>query len=227
LLFEVNGHCFFAPRSICHRFDPKTGILGMSMTYFKYSELKPFARVVVMWLRTMGLVYTRVIPKAEWDVQCAAEEEARVLKIKQQARKELEASCKALGIPVPSVSLTPTQSDEEAKTAATALRKRNVAQSVDSKVKSPPSPTTSPRSPSSPSPRDNNSNNNGVDDNDDDNEGTVEMSNLTILNYTLKLIGSTHERRLTIIMLAVQAACSVFAFSIRYGIAFLLYDRID
>lgn len=39
-----------------NRFDPSTGLLGMSFVEFKYSELKPIGRLIVLVLKTLRLV---------------------------------------------------------------------------------------------------------------------------------------------------------------------------
>lgn len=52
----------------------------------------------------------------------------------------------------------------------------------------------------------------------------VECNNFTLINLILVLKGRTHEGKLTAILLAVQVACSILAFVVRYGIARLFYD---
>jgi len=54
----------------------------------------------------------------------------------------------------------------------------------------------------------------------------VKMSNLTLINYALFLLGPTHEARLTTLLLAFQAVCSVLGLLVRYQLASLLYDVV-
>ncbi|XP_005988202.1 UDP-N-acetylglucosamine--dolichyl-phosphate N-acetylglucosaminephosphotransferase isoform X2 [Latimeria chalumnae] len=58
----------------------------------------------------------------------------------------------------------------------------------------------------------------------DDDGGYTECNNLTLINFILKLIGSTHERTLTIILLLVQILGSAAAFLVRYQLVRLFYD---
>jgi len=57
-------------------------------------------------------------------------------------------------------------------------------------------------------------------------DGIIEMNNLTIINFVLKLIGPTHERTLTTAMLLIQVLCTLIAFGIRYQLAKLVYDVV-
>lgn len=50
------------------------------------------------------------------------------------------------------------------------------------------------------------------------------MNNLTIINFVLKLIGSTHERNLTVVMLSIQIFFTLLALVIRYELVKLVYD---
>ncbi|TNN72510.1 UDP-N-acetylglucosamine--dolichyl-phosphate N-acetylglucosaminephosphotransferase [Liparis tanakae] len=52
----------------------------------------------------------------------------------------------------------------------------------------------------------------------------IECNNMTLINLVLKLIGPTHERNLTAIMLIIQVVGSVLAFGIRYHLVRLFYD---
>lgn len=52
----------------------------------------------------------------------------------------------------------------------------------------------------------------------------MECNNLTLINFVLKLIGPTHERTLTVIMLLIQVLGSAVAFGIRYHLVRLFYD---
>jgi UDP-N-acetylglucosamine--dolichyl-phosphate N-acetylglucosaminephosphotransferase len=56
-------------------------------------------------------------------------------------------------------------------------------------------------------------------------DGNLEMNNLTIINFVLKLVGPTHEATLTFYMLLIQVACSVIAFIIRYQLVKLVYEN--
>eukprot|EP00063_Salmo_salar_P076312 XP_014051147.1 PREDICTED: UDP-N-acetylglucosamine--dolichyl-phosphate N-acetylglucosaminephosphotransferase isoform X1 [Salmo salar] len=52
----------------------------------------------------------------------------------------------------------------------------------------------------------------------------VECNNMTLINLVLKILGPTHERDLTTIMLLIQVLGSVLAFGIRYHLVRLFYD---
>ncbi|XP_071445230.1 UDP-N-acetylglucosamine--dolichyl-phosphate N-acetylglucosaminephosphotransferase [Hetaerina americana] len=52
----------------------------------------------------------------------------------------------------------------------------------------------------------------------------MECNNLTLINFILLWIGPTHEKKLSQILLIVQAFCSVVAFTIRYPLAWLFYN---
>ena len=54
----------------------------------------------------------------------------------------------------------------------------------------------------------------------------VKLSNLTIINYALYLLGPMHEATLTTVLLAFQAACSCMALLVRYQLAGLFYDVV-
>lgn len=58
-------------------------------------------------------------------------------------------------------------------------------------------------------------------------DGTVEMNNLTLINFILLQSGPTHERTLTIKVMGFQMVCSVVAFLIRYQAAKLFYHRVE
>ncbi|KAI0311548.1 hypothetical protein OF83DRAFT_1068628, partial [Amylostereum chailletii] len=51
-----------------------------------------------------------------------------------------------------------------------------------------------------------------------------EATNLTILNFLLVRLWPMNEKRLVQVLIAVQVAGSVLAFTIRYGLANLVYD---
>ncbi|KAM4704131.1 UDP-N-acetylglucosamine--dolichyl-phosphate N-acetylglucosaminephosphotransferase [Rhinophrynus dorsalis] len=52
----------------------------------------------------------------------------------------------------------------------------------------------------------------------------IEVNNLTLINFVLKLVGPTHERSLTLLMLFIQVLGSCGAFLIRYQLVRLFYD---
>ncbi|XP_068097060.1 UDP-N-acetylglucosamine--dolichyl-phosphate N-acetylglucosaminephosphotransferase isoform X1 [Hyperolius riggenbachi] len=52
----------------------------------------------------------------------------------------------------------------------------------------------------------------------------MEINNMTLINFVLKLIGPTNERSLTILLLAIQVLGSCCAFLIRYQLVRLFYD---
>ncbi|NXK78607.1 GPT acetylglucosaminephosphotransferase, partial [Amazona guildingii] len=58
---------------------------------------------------------------------------------------------------------------------------------------------------------------------DEDGEYT-ECNNMTLINFVIKLIGPTHERSLTLLLLLIQVLGSTIAFSIRYQLVRLFYD---
>ncbi|CAN2387914.1 UDP-N-acetylglucosamine-dolichyl-phosphate N-acetylglucosaminephosphotransferase activity [Pristimantis euphronides] len=57
-----------------------------------------------------------------------------------------------------------------------------------------------------------------------DEEEFMEISNLTIINFVLKIIGPTKEKNLTILLLMIQVLGSCCAFLIRYQLVRLFYD---
>uniref|UniRef100_A0A3B4B5K6 UDP-N-acetylglucosamine--dolichyl-phosphate N-acetylglucosaminephosphotransferase n=1 Tax=Periophthalmus magnuspinnatus TaxID=409849 RepID=A0A3B4B5K6_9GOBI len=57
-----------------------------------------------------------------------------------------------------------------------------------------------------------------------DGDDYIECNNMTLINLVLKLLGPTHERSLTVIMLIIQVMGSVVAFGIRYHLVRLFYD---
>ncbi|KAM3921143.1 UDP-N-acetylglucosamine--dolichyl-phosphate N-acetylglucosaminephosphotransferase [Leptodactylus fuscus] len=52
----------------------------------------------------------------------------------------------------------------------------------------------------------------------------IEISNLTLINFVLKIIGPTKEKNLTILLLLIQVLGSCCAFLIRYQLVRLFYD---
>ncbi|KAM8927298.1 UDP-N-acetylglucosamine--dolichyl-phosphate N-acetylglucosaminephosphotransferase [Pelodytes ibericus] len=52
----------------------------------------------------------------------------------------------------------------------------------------------------------------------------MEINNMTLINFVLKLIGPTHERNLTLLLLLIQVLGSCCAFLIRYQLVRLFYD---
>lgn len=59
-----------------------------------------------------------------------------------------------------------------------------------------------------------------------DGEPWLEMNNLTLINFVLRLTGPMHERNLTVLMLVLQVICSLLAFVVRYPLAFIFYGEI-
>jgi len=60
-----------------------------------------------------------------------------------------------------------------------------------------------------------------------DGERRVEINNLTIMNFILKLMGPLHEWELTNRLLLLQVGCSVVAFFARFFLAHLLYEIVE
>eukprot|EP00048_Salpingoeca_helianthica_P021155 m.10672 g.10672 ORF g.10672 m.10672 type:complete len:427 (+) comp5651_c0_seq1:22-1302(+) len=58
-------------------------------------------------------------------------------------------------------------------------------------------------------------------------DGTITMSNLTIITIALRLLGPRQEGRLAFSLLAFQVLCSVLAFGIRYGLAAIVYEKVQ
>uniref|UniRef100_H2YBT9 UDP-N-acetylglucosamine--dolichyl-phosphate N-acetylglucosaminephosphotransferase n=1 Tax=Ciona savignyi TaxID=51511 RepID=H2YBT9_CIOSA len=52
----------------------------------------------------------------------------------------------------------------------------------------------------------------------------MEINNLTLNNFLLKILGPTKEQSLTIILLCIQAVCTAAAFFIRYYVSTFFYD---
>ncbi|XP_046854377.1 UDP-N-acetylglucosamine--dolichyl-phosphate N-acetylglucosaminephosphotransferase-like [Xenia sp. Carnegie-2017] len=52
----------------------------------------------------------------------------------------------------------------------------------------------------------------------------MELNNLTLINFVLRLAGPTNEKILTIYILVIQTVCSFVAFLIRYQLAKFFYD---
>ena len=52
----------------------------------------------------------------------------------------------------------------------------------------------------------------------------MECSNLTIINFAIKLLGPINEGTLTKVLLTLQLLCSIVALVIRYPLARLFYD---
>ncbi|XP_053703670.1 UDP-N-acetylglucosamine--dolichyl-phosphate N-acetylglucosaminephosphotransferase [Synchiropus splendidus] len=55
-------------------------------------------------------------------------------------------------------------------------------------------------------------------------DGFIQCNNMTLINLVLKVLGPTHERTLTSIMLLIQVIGSIMAFGIRYHLVRLFYD---
>uniref|UniRef100_F1L790 UDP-N-acetylglucosamine--dolichyl-phosphate N-acetylglucosaminephosphotransferase n=1 Tax=Ascaris suum TaxID=6253 RepID=F1L790_ASCSU len=60
-----------------------------------------------------------------------------------------------------------------------------------------------------------------------DEESWIEINNLTVINLVLKIQGPMHERSLTKCLLAIQIISSLFAFFVRFYLAFLIYDVVN
>jgi len=58
-------------------------------------------------------------------------------------------------------------------------------------------------------------------------DGSVRMSNMTIICLCLKLCGPMREDRLTMRLLGLQLACTLLAFTIRYKVAALAYEVVE
>jgi len=59
---------------------------------------------------------------------------------------------------------------------------------------------------------------------DPSNGVVLEATNLTILNFLLLRLGPMNEKKLVQVLMCTQVAGSVLAFTIRYGLAGLVYD---
>lgn len=57
-------------------------------------------------------------------------------------------------------------------------------------------------------------------------DGTVQVSNLTLINFVLYVFGPCREDTLCLRLLALQAFCSVGCFAIRFGLAGYFFDTI-
>lgn len=57
----------------------------------------------------------------------------------------------------------------------------------------------------------------------EDKDGMISTNNFTIINLTINLIGPTHEKTLTLYLMAFQILCSILAFVVRYPLAEYFY----
>ena len=57
-------------------------------------------------------------------------------------------------------------------------------------------------------------------------DGTVRLSNLTIINFALYALGPMHEARLTTVLLLLQLVCNAAALLVRYQLAGLFYEVV-
>lgn len=57
-------------------------------------------------------------------------------------------------------------------------------------------------------------------------DGTVQMSNLTLINFALYVLGPCREDMLCIRLLAFQVFCSALCFCMRFGVASYLFDVV-
>eukprot|EP00126_Sphaerothecum_destruens_P004562 Sdes_comp18257_c0_seq1m7884 len=55
----------------------------------------------------------------------------------------------------------------------------------------------------------------------------IQMNNLTIINFALKLLGPLHEKRLCVVLLVFQSVCSIFALIFRYQFAKLFFHKVE
>jgi UDP-N-acetylglucosamine--dolichyl-phosphate N-acetylglucosaminephosphotransferase len=58
-------------------------------------------------------------------------------------------------------------------------------------------------------------------------DGTVTMSNFTLIAFTLYVCGPMKESHLTLRLLAFQCACTGFAFWVRYVLAGYIYNKVE
>ena len=56
--------------------------------------------------------------------------------------------------------------------------------------------------------------------------GRVKMSNMTLINYALYVLGPMREDKLTLTLLALQTVCSALALVVRYQLAGLFYEVV-
>ena len=54
----------------------------------------------------------------------------------------------------------------------------------------------------------------------------MEINNLTLINFVLKIFGPMHEQTLTIFLLFIQIVFSCLAFFIRYPLALWFYGEV-
>jgi len=59
-----------------------------------------------------------------------------------------------------------------------------------------------------------------------DADGTVRVSNLTLINFMLYVFGPCREDALCVRLLVLQALCAVMCFIIRFGLSWLVYDTV-
>ena len=83
-----------------------------------------------------------------------------------------------------------------------------------------------------------------VEDDVGEEKNEIRVNNLTLINFVLKFTGPTHEQTLTIYLMVIQVCAfymcdkvgdqfislqvlgTLFAFSVRYGLASFIYDRV-
>ncbi|ESP04791.1 hypothetical protein LOTGIDRAFT_184756 [Lottia gigantea] len=61
----------------------------------------------------------------------------------------------------------------------------------------------------------------------DNNEEFMECNNFTLINLAIRYLGPLHERTLVSILLIFQIFCSIIAFTIRYQLALLFYEKLS
>jgi len=57
-------------------------------------------------------------------------------------------------------------------------------------------------------------------------DGTVRMSNLTLINFMLYVCGPMREDVLCVRLLALQVSCSAICFAVRFGLASYVFDVV-
>ena len=58
-------------------------------------------------------------------------------------------------------------------------------------------------------------------------DGSVKMSNMTIICLVLHVCGPMREDMLTFKLLTIQVICTVFAFIVRYKLAALFFVKVE
>ena len=58
-------------------------------------------------------------------------------------------------------------------------------------------------------------------------DGIIQMSNFTLIAWVLYVCGPMKESHLTLRLLAIQVLCTVIAFFVRYGVAYMIYEKVE